>query len=83
MIVISSREFRDNQKKYLDMVDNNQHIIIKRGKDKAYVLSPVSEEDRYFMDPEVKAHINEGIADYKAGRVVKLTREERKKLLGL
>lgn len=83
MLVISSREFRDNQKKYLDLVDNNQHIIIQRGKDKAYVLSQVSEEDQYFMDPNVKAHIMEGIADYEAGRVVKMSREERKKMLGL
>lgn len=35
MLGISSREFRDNQKKYLDMVDNNEHVIIQRGKDKA------------------------------------------------
>ncbi|AWW33243.1 MULTISPECIES: type II toxin-antitoxin system Phd/YefM family antitoxin [Echinicola] len=82
MLVISSREFRDNQKKYLDMVDNDQHIIIQRGKDKAYVLSPVSESDEYFMDPKVMAHVREGIADYEAGRVVKMTKEERKKMLG-
>lgn len=83
MLVISSREFRDNQKKYLDMVDNNQHIIIQRGKNKAYVLSPVSEGDRYFMDPRIVSHVMEGIADYEAGRVVKMTREERKKMLDL
>lgn len=83
MLVISSREFRDNQRKYLDMIDNNQHIIIQRGKNKAYVLSRVSEDDQYFMDPKVTAHVKEGIADYKAGRVVKMTREERKKMLDL
>jgi antitoxin YefM len=83
MIVVSSREFRDNQKKYLDMVDDNQHIIIQRGKDKAYVLSPVNEEDQYFMDPNVKEQIMEGIAQHKAGQTVKLDKKEIKKLLGL
>lgn len=68
---------------FLDMIDNNQHIIIQRGKNKAYVLSRVSEDDQYFMDPKVTAHVQEGIADYKAGRVVKMTREERKKMLDL
>jgi len=39
MLVISSREFRDNQKKYLDLVDQDEHIIIQRGRNKSYVLS--------------------------------------------
>lgn len=83
MIVISSREFRDNQKKYLDMVDNNQHIIIQRGKDKAYVLSPVNEEDQYFMDPNVKAHISKGIEQHKTGKTTKIDPKDFDKLLGL
>jgi len=83
MIVINSREFRDNQKKYLDMVDDNQHIIIQRGKNKAYVLSPINEDDQYFMDPKVKAHIMEGIAQHKAGQAVQLDKKDIKKLLGL
>ncbi|QDH79704.1 type II toxin-antitoxin system Phd/YefM family antitoxin [Echinicola soli] len=83
MLVISSREFRDNQKKYLDMVDNNQHIIIQRGKDKAYVLSPVSESDEYFMDPKVKEHVLKGIAQHKAGKTTKVDPQDFDKLLGL
>lgn len=39
MLVISSREFCDNQKKYLDLADSNQQVIIQRGKGKAYALT--------------------------------------------
>jgi hypothetical protein len=37
----------------------------------------------YFENPGVLKGIKRGIEDSKAGRVVKLTREEREKLLGL
>ena len=45
MEIISSREFRDNQKKYFDMVDNKKQVIIKRFKNRAYKLVPVTEDD--------------------------------------
>ena len=44
MVIVTSREFRDNQKKYFDMVDNNEQIIVKR-KNRAYKLVPVSDDD--------------------------------------
>lgn len=83
MLVISSREFRDNQKKYMDLADNNQQVIIQRGKGKAYALTPVSERDRYFMDPEVTAEIREGIAQYRAGKTTKVNKADLDQLLGL
>ncbi|MGG7663902.1 type II toxin-antitoxin system Phd/YefM family antitoxin [Dyadobacter sp. BHUBP1] len=83
MLVISSREFRDNQKKYMDLADNNQQVIIQRGKGKAYALTPVSEKDRYFMDPEVVAEIREGIEQYRAGKTKKVNKADLDKLLGL
>lgn len=83
MLVISSREFRDNQKKYMDLADNNQQVIIQRGKGKAYALTPVSEKDRFFMDPEVVAEIREGIEQYRAGKTTKVNKADLDKLLGL
>jgi hypothetical protein len=44
MKIITSREFRDHQKKYFEMVDNNEQIIVKR-KNRAYKLVPVSDDD--------------------------------------
>lgn len=48
MLVISSREFRQNQKIYFDRVDQGEQIIVQRGKDKSYILTPVSDDDLYF-----------------------------------
>jgi hypothetical protein len=44
MKIITSREFRNNQKKYFDMVDNNEQVVVKR-KNRAYKLVPVTEDD--------------------------------------
>ena len=52
MVVISSREFRDNQARYFDLVDNKNQILIQRGRNKAYRLIPVSEDDYISHIPE-------------------------------
>ena len=44
MKIITSREFRNNQKKYFEMVDNNEQVVVKR-KNRAYKLVPVTEDD--------------------------------------
>jgi len=68
MLIISSKEFRDNQKKYLDRVDNGEQIIVQRGTDKAYALTPISDDDMYFT-PEVLRKLNEAIQQVKDGKV--------------
>ncbi len=45
MLIISSREFRDNQASYLDRVDKGEEILVQRGKDRSYRIIPVSEGD--------------------------------------
>ena len=56
MLIISSREFRDNQKKYFDLVDQNVQVIVQRGKNKAYILAPIGDTD--------KLSVNEQLVDY-------------------
>lgn len=47
------------------------------------MLSPVNEEDQYFMDPNVKAHILKGIEQHKSGKTTKIDPKDFDKLLGL
>src|SRR6056297_588171 len=44
MRIVTSREFRDNQKKYFDMIDNNEQVVVMR-KNRSYKLVLVSEDD--------------------------------------
>jgi hypothetical protein len=83
MLVISSREFREKQKMYLDLVDRNEQVIVQRGKNKAYTLTPISDTDRFFADPEVKIRIMHSLEQAKKGNLTTLPKEDINNLLGL
>jgi hypothetical protein len=83
MLVISSREFRQNQKRYFEKADAGEQIIVQRGKDKAYALTPVTGEDLYF-DAEMVARIKESIDQVKSGKTKRITTSKQiDDLLGL
>ena len=67
MIVISSTEFRNNMKKYLDIA-KNEKVIIQRGKNETFVLvsqNIADDEDlnRAITVDEVIAKVREGLTD--------------------
>ncbi len=89
MIVVTSREFRDNQKKFLDLVEAHR-VIIKR-KNQFIELVPRGEtipenvspsNDPWFDDLHNIAEINEGLRQVKEGKTIKLTRKLRDELFG-
>ncbi|WP_318640726.1 prevent-host-death protein [Flavobacterium ardleyense] len=83
MVVISSREFRQNQKLYFEMVDNGEQIIVQRGKNKSYALTPINLEDNYF-NPAMLKRIQESLDQIKNGQSKQIsTKEEITELLGL
>lgn len=83
MLVISSREFRQNQKLYFERADKGEQIIVQRGKDKAYALTPINEDDVYFNAEMIKK-IKLSAEQAKNGEVKKITSsEEINDLLGL
>lgn len=83
MLVISSREFRQNQRLYFEKVDQGEQIIVQRGKDKSYALTPVSEDDLYFNAEMVK-RIKKSLKEAEKGNVKKIsTSKELGDLLGL
>lgn len=64
MIVISSREFRANQKSYFD---SGEKIIIQRKGNKSYKISPVSEDDTVMSKSEFIEKINTSLQQIKGG----------------
>ncbi|ENA1802960.1 prevent-host-death protein [Flavobacterium psychrophilum] len=83
MIVISSREFRDHQKKYFDLIDTNEQVIVQRGKNKSYKLVPVLEDDTLMTEAEFYAKIDKSIEQAKNGQVTRIAKEDLKDFLGL
>jgi antitoxin YefM len=83
MLVISSREFRQKQAEYFEMVDNGEHIIVQRGKNKAYALTPVHKDDLY-LNAEMADKIKQSIKEITNGEKLTVsTSKEINDLLGL
>ena len=83
MLVISSREFRQNQKLYFDKADKGEQIIVQRGKDKSYALTPIGEDDMYFNKKMIN-RIKESAKQAQGGEYIEISSsEEIKELLGL
>ena len=83
MLVVSSREFRQNQKRYFERADQGEQIIVHRGKNKAYALTPVKEEDLYF-NAEMVDRIKQSMGQVKSGKTKSITTAEQiDDLLGL
>ncbi len=81
MLIISSREFREKQAEYMDRADNGEQIIVQRGKNKAYAITPISKDDLYFT-PEMLARIELSIQQAKEGKVTTVKgKEELKQFL--
>jgi len=68
MKVISSREFRDSQKKYLDLATSE---------------NPSPSNDPYFDNPYNISQIEIAIQEVKEGKISPLTKENQKGLLGI
>jgi PHD/YefM family antitoxin component YafN of YafNO toxin-antitoxin module len=83
MLIVSSREFRQNQKRYFERADQGEQIIVQRGKDKAYALTPVKEDDLYF-NAEMVERIKQSMEQVKSGKTKSITTAEQiNDLLGL
>ncbi len=89
MIVVSSREFRDNQKKFFDLAEK-ERVVIKR-KSQFMELVPRGEtipesvspsNDPYFDDPRNIEAILKASQQAKEGKVTRLTPELRNELFG-
>jgi antitoxin YefM len=83
MLIISSREFRQHQAEYFERADNGEQIIVQRGKNKAYKLLPINENDMY-LNTEMVEKLKKSISEIENGQLKRIsTATEIKELLGL
>lgn len=73
MQIVSTREFRANQKKYFEMAEK-ETIFVSRRNAAPIVVYAATEED--FPSKEELAAIQRGIEDIKAGRTFKMQQNE-------
>jgi len=68
MLVITSREFRENQASYFDRVDQGEEILVQRKKNKAYRIVPVKEDDTLMNKDEFFAKVEKSLKQAKEGQ---------------
>ena len=83
MLVISTREFRDRQRSYLDRVDAGIEILIQRRRNKSYKIVPITEDDTLMSKEEYFAKLERGLQSIKEGKGKKMTIEQVNELLGI
>jgi antitoxin YefM len=75
MLVISSREFREKQAEYMDLADKGEQIVVQRGKNKAYSVTPITDDDIYFSKQMVEK-IEKSIQEAKDGKTTQISGKE-------
>lgn len=81
MVVVSSREFRANQKKYF-MLANTNDVVIKSREHGAYRLVPVTKDDSVMTKDEFEAKIKAAKDEILAGGGIRINgREELESFL--
>jgi len=68
MLVVSSKEFRERQKSYLDKVDAGMEVLIQRGKTKSYKIIPVPDDDTLMSKEEFFAMIDQAVKEIEDGK---------------
>lgn len=68
MLVITSREFRENQASYFDRADQGEEILVQRKKNKAYRIVPVKEDDTVMSKDEFLAKVEQSLQQAKEGQ---------------
>ena len=71
MVVVSSREFRANQRKYFALAKSDDVVITSRSHG-SYRLVPVVEGDTLLSRDELETKIRQVIEDYAKGKVFRM-----------
>jgi hypothetical protein len=82
VIQVSSREFREKQKAYFELADNGAQIILKRGRKRAYILTPVDDED-LILSTAMREKIEKGLQDIQEGKGREYSLDELREKMGL
>ena len=75
MVVVSSREFRANQRKYFNLALSNDVVITSRGHG-SYRLVPIKDDDTVVDSRTLQAKITRGIAEYVQGKAIAMAEGE-------
>ena len=65
----TSTAFRRKQAHALDLADKGNKVIIRRGRNQAYTITPISDDDTE-ITPELQAEIDQAREEYRRGETL-------------
>jgi len=83
MLVISTREFRERQGKYLGMVANGENVVLKSRKEGSFKIVPLQRDDTLMSKEEFYAKLDKSIQQIKDGKLHTLNMNNIDEFLGL
>ncbi|MDR0693914.1 MAG: hypothetical protein LBF81_01260 [Prevotellaceae bacterium] len=78
VIEVNGRDFRTHQKTYLDLSDKGTQVVIRRGINKRYIITPINPVEDYdrYLTPEMRSRINQSLKQAAEGKVTKPMNKE-------
>jgi antitoxin (DNA-binding transcriptional repressor) of toxin-antitoxin stability system len=76
MITVTSREFRTNQKSYLDQVAQGTDVLITRGKNEAFKITKVADDDTLMSKSEFYSMIKQALQEVEAEKTYAMLPDE-------
>ena len=83
MATISMTLFRQNPLDYLRQVLEGKELLISTKSLGSFRVVPVEGKDREISKEELNTMIDKAVADYKAGKTIRVTPQQLKKMAGL
>lgn len=76
MITVSSREFRSKQKSYLDEVAQGKELLVTRGKNEAFKITKVTEDDSIIDKKVFFKQLEEALCEIRTGKMYRMEEGE-------
>ena len=76
MVVVSTRDFRANQTKYLGMAKRGEQVMLHSRRTGRFMLTPVEDEENDEITPELQAAIDKARQEYREGKCITLKTHE-------
>jgi hypothetical protein len=83
MLVISNREFRVNQSKYLGLAAEGTDVLLRSRRNGSFKIVPVIEDDTLLSGEEYFAMLDKGLQNIKEGKGKEYSLEELRIKMGL
>ena len=83
MLVISTREFRERQGKYLGMASSGEDVVLKSRKEGSFKIVPIKRDDSLMSKEAFYAKLDRSIQQIEEGKLYTLDMNKIDELLGL